>query len=312
VNPRHPASLLVTGASGLLGANLVLAARARGHAVTALYHRRSVRFADVDARPLDLCDEGAVADLFHQVRPHTVVHCAAATAVDWCEDHPEEAHRLNAEAAGAVARGAAAVGARVAYVSTDSVFDGARGGYREDDAPMPVNTYARSKLAGEEEVRAALPGALVLRTNLYGWNAQKKQSLAEWVLGRLEAGEPVPGFTDVSFAPLLVNDLAETILDLLDRGAEGTFHLASSDACTKYEFARGVAEVFGYDPALVHPARSDSAAFRAARPRLTSLDPSRAAAVLGRPMPTVLEGLRRFRTLRDDGYVDNLKACTAD
>jgi dTDP-4-dehydrorhamnose reductase len=210
-----------------------------------------------------------------------------------------------------LARAAARVDAQVAYVSTDSVFDGERGGYTEDDAPAPLNAYARSKLMGEVRVREALPTALLLRTNLYGWNAQPKQSLAEWVLARLEAGAPFPGFGDLVFAPLLANDLAAMILEMLERGMSGTWHLAAADACSKADIARALAEEFGHDPALVVPARSRDAGLFAPRPLNTSLDASRAAAALGRPMPTIREGLNRFRALREGGYVNLLKACTA-
>jgi dTDP-4-dehydrorhamnose reductase len=305
-----PDRVLVTGASGLLGSTVTLLARERGMRVTALYAHHLFHAEGVDVRPLELEDEGALEGVLDEVRPRWVVHCAAATGVDWCEEHPDEALAINAGASGVLARAAARAGAQVAYVSTDSVFDGARGGYTEDDAPAPLNAYARSKLMGEVRVREALPGALLLRTNLYGWNAQPKQSLAEWVLERLEAGAPFPGFTDLVFAPLLANDLAEMILDLLGRGTSGTWHLASADACSKYDFARALAEEFGHDPALVTPARAADSGFRAARPRNTSLDASRAAAALGRPMPTIRQGLRRFRALRDGGYVNLLKACT--
>jgi dTDP-4-dehydrorhamnose reductase len=279
-------------------------------AVTALHGRHPFRAGGIDARPLELADEASIGAVLEEVRPRWVVHCAAATGVDWCEDHPEEADRINAHASGALARAAARVGAQLAYVSTDSVFDGERGGYTEDDAPAPLNAYARSKLRGEDRVREALPGALVLRTNLYGWNAQPKQSLGEWVLGRLEAGAPFPGFGDVVFAPLLANDLAGMILGLLERGAAGTLHLAAADAVSKYAFARALAEEFGHDPDLVTPALAADAAFRAPRPRDTSLVATRAAAALGRDMPTVRQGLRRFRALRDGGYVNLLKSCT--
>lgn len=302
--------LVVTGASGLLGASLCLLARERGLAVTALYGRHPFHAEGIDSRPLELADEAGMDAVLDEARPRWVVHCAAATGVDWCEDHPEDADRINADASGALARAAARVGAKLAYVSTDSVFDGERGGYTEDDEPAPLNAYARSKLRGEHRVREALSGALVLRTNLYGWNAQPKQSLGEWVLGRLEAGTPFPGFADVAFAPLLANDLAEMILGLLERGVAGTLHLAASDAVSKYDFARAIAEEFGHDPGLVTPARAADAAFRAPRPRDTSLAAARAAAALGRSMPTVRQGLGRFRALRDGGYVNLLKSCT--
>jgi dTDP-4-dehydrorhamnose reductase len=193
------------------------------------------------------------------------------------------------------------------YVSTDAVYPGTRGGYGEDDETGPVNEYARSKLRGEDAVRAAGPRHLVVRANLFGWNAQPKQSLAEWVLARLEAGDDVPGFTDVWFNPLEAGTLAETLLDLAAGPRRGTVNAGAADRVSKHDFARTVAEVFGHDPARVRAASAAEVAFRAPRPRDTSMDVSRLAAWLGRTPPTVRAGVERFRRQRDGGFLDRLK-----
>ena len=194
--------ILVTGASGLLGANLVLTALDRGMPVMAVSNRVPFRHPDAESASLDVRDADAVRAVVARVRPDVVVHTAALTDVDACEGDPALAHAVNAHAPGVLARAAAEAGARLVHVSTDAVFDGQRGGYTEADPTSPVNVYARTKLDGERAVLAASPDHLVVRTTLFGWNAQPKKSLAEWVLGRLDAGERVPGFTDAVFAPL--------------------------------------------------------------------------------------------------------------
>ena len=88
---------------------------------------------------------------------------------------------------------------RLLYISTDSVFDGGRGNYSETDTPGPVNAYAKTKLHGEREVLRQNPTALIARVNFYGWNAQEKHSLAEWLLQQFTLGKLVPGFSDVFF-----------------------------------------------------------------------------------------------------------------
>ena len=141
----------------------------------------------------DLGDPMALRNLVTDLRPEWIVHCPAATDVAWCETHPEDAERINAEASGTLASAAAAAGSRLLYVSTDAVFDGSRGPYAESDGTAPCNVYGRTKRKGEDLVQRALPSSLIVRTNLYGWNVQPKQSLAEWVLDRLEAGEKLGG-----------------------------------------------------------------------------------------------------------------------
>lgn len=304
--PGAPA-VLVTGASGLLGPHACLAAAARGMRVTGTVHRNPVSLPGVETVGVDLARAGDVRALLDDVRPDWVLHCAAMTEVDRAEDEPALAARGNVEATALLARAAAAAGAGFVYVSTDAVYPGERGGYAEDDPTGPVNVYARSKLAGEDAVRAAGPRHLVVRANLFGWNARPKQGLAEWVLARLEAGDEVPGFTDVVFNPLEAGTLAETLLDLAAGPHRGTVNAGAADRVSKYGFARAVAEVFGFDPGRVRAASAADVAFRAPRPRDTSMDVSRLAAWLGRTPPTVRAGIERFRRQRDDGSLDRLR-----
>jgi dTDP-4-dehydrorhamnose reductase len=303
--------MLVTGASGLLGANLALQWSEAGVDLTGVYHTHPVRSPGFAACQAELADRAAVQALIRDRAPGWVIHCAAATDVDWCEAHPAGAYRINAEGAGFVAAAARDAGAGLVYISTDAVFDGVRGGYAESDAPAPVNAYAHSKLAGERAVLAAHPAALVVRTNIFGWNARPKRSLAEWALARLEAGEDVPGWTDVVFNPLLANDLADLLLAAMERGLSGVVHFAARNAVSKYAFAQMVARTFGHDADRVRPTSIDDVSFAAPRPRNTTLAVDKACEALGRPMPTVEAGLARFRQLRESGFVNRLKQLVA-
>jgi dTDP-4-dehydrorhamnose reductase len=293
------ARVLVVGASGLLGGELVLSAAGR-HEVTAVAVRTVLHPPEgVEALLADCAEPGVAESLVDRVRPDWIVNCAAAIDADALETDEERADRLNHRLPSALAAAAAASGARLVHVSTDLVFDGvARVPYTEDDEPAPVNVYGRSKLAGERGVLAAAPDSLVARTTIYGWNTVRKQSLAEWFLGRLEAGDGAPGFEDAWFTPINTAHLAEAILELLERGAPGgVVHVAGAECVSKYEFGRRIARTFGYDEALVRPSRLGDHGFVARRTGWACMDSSRAAAFLGRPMPGVDAGLDR---LRDD------------
>ena len=305
-------SVLVTGASGLLGANLVLELAQRGHPVTAVYNRHPIAVDGVRSTLCDFTDCSASHRLLLASAPSLVIHCAAATDVDWCESHPQECLRINAQVPGDLAAGARFAGARFVFISTDAVFDGISGGYGEADPLAPPNAYARSKAAGEVAVLREIPDALVLRVNIYGWNLQPKFSLAEWILARLQGAQVVPGFVDTRFSPVLANDLAEWILRLVGLGCSGIYHVSSSDWCSKYQFAWEIAEIFQLDASLVRESRLDASPLSAPRPRNTWLRSDKLAAVLGRPMPTVRDGLERFRILRDNGFFHRLKAASTE
>jgi dTDP-4-dehydrorhamnose reductase len=247
--------------------------------------------------------------LLGSLRPVSIVHCAAATNVDWCEEHPKEAGKINVDASRFLAEFTHQNDIPFVYISTDAVFDGTRGNYTETDEPFPVNVYARSKLQGEQEVFGQNPKALVARVTLYGWSMRPQPSLAEWIVGQLRAGSYVPGFTDAYFAPLLANDLAELILTMLDRGLSGLYHVVGSERISKYEFARSLARAFGQPMDRVVPTKVGEARLKARRPLDTSLNTHKIAKDLGYSMPDVQSGLCRFRELHENGYRQRLNAC---
>jgi len=293
--------ILVTGASGLLGASLVGVAREQGREVVGVYHRHRVDLAGAALVSVDLTEESEARRVLAEFKPSSIIHCAAATNVDWCQEHREAAQAINVAASGRLAEIAALARTRMLYVSTDSVFDGEAGHYSETDLPGPVNVYAQTKLQGEEAVLALNPLAAIARVNLYGWNRQPKQSLAEWILAQLMLGNVVPGFADVVFCPILADDLARVLLAMLDHQLVGTYHVAGSEQVSKYEFARRTALTFGFDPARVVPARLADASLKAPRPRNTSLNTGKICAALDCSLPDVDAGLLRFAQLQAAG-----------
>ncbi len=284
--------ILITGGAGLLGSHLV-SLFGSAHELRAVYRDHPVMGVP-DQVCFDLADERAeMKTLFAGFRPDCVVHCAAMTKVDYCQEHPREAFAANA---GCVQRMLAVLPCetRFIYVSTDSVFDGSKGGYREDDLPGPLNVYASSKLAGEDYLRKRGGDYLVVRTNFFGINAAVPgTSFVEWILGNLRANKSIPLFTDVVFNPLSAATLAETILRLIDSEVKGILHLGSAGALSKYEFGCRLAGHLGLDVGLIRRASAQDVALAAVRPRNTSLDTGWMRQCLGH-VPTIDEELSRF------------------
>jgi dTDP-4-dehydrorhamnose reductase len=297
--------LLVTGASGLLGLNLCLQVGER-YTVTGSANNQSLRGAPFAFLQADLAEPGAFERLLEQARPDGVVHCAALANIDACEQNPGLSRRLNAELPGEAARACAKRGVRLAHISTDAVFDGVTGQYREEDATNPQSVYARDKLAGEQAVLGEYPGAVVARVNFYGWSLLGQRSLGELFYYNLSAERKMMGFTDVFFCPLLVNDLAEILVEMLEKDLHGLYHVFSSEHQSKYNFGVMLARRFGLDEKLISPVSVKDSGLVARRSPNLIMRTEKLAQALGRPLPGQVEGVSRFYDLHASGYPDRL------
>ena len=229
--------ILVTGAGGQLGHDLVRTCTAAGDEVIAC-----------DSRRLDLSDRDSVAQAITGTAPDVVVNAGAWTAVDDCESDPDRAWRVNALGPRWVADAARRVGAHVVQVSTDYVFDGAKAEpYVEWDDPNPQSAYGRSKLGGEREVD---PSHAVVRT---AWVCGAHgRNMVKTVLGL--ADRPELAFVDDQRGcPTFTADLAAAIRRLAVARLPGTFHVTNQGATTWYGFVRDILELAGHDPDKVRP-----------------------------------------------------------
>ena len=247
---------------------------------------------------MELADlEGAIKTLV-RLRPKNVFVAAAMTDVDGCESHPEQAAIINAEAPGEIAKACASLGARLVHFSTDYVFEGStQGAYREQDLAEPRSAYGRTKLAGERNVLAALPAALLIRTSAnFGWNRlRKKTNAVTWILEKLRRSEPVPLFTDQWVTPSYVPDVARIAFDLLDRDADGTFHVGSKDCRNRLEMGQAVCESFRLPETLLKPIRLADLPLKAPRPRRSCLATAKVQRALKIRVPTFADSLAQMK-----------------
>lgn len=285
--------LFISGISGLLGLNAAMRLRERYH-VSGAYRSHPVVLDGVDAVSQDLLDAEGLLAVCRRVRPDVVIHTAGLTSVDGCERDPEMARRLHEDATRHMLAAAAAVGAGFIHISTDHLFSGAEPLLDENAPPVPLNVYARTKLAAEHLVAGASLDALIVRTNFYGWGTSQRSSLTDWILQALRAGKPREMFTDVFFTPIQINDLVDDLVELWDRGLRGVVNVVGGERLSKFDFGVHVADQFGFDRRLIVPRSVERFPFAAPRPRDMSLASGRAAAALGRPMPDAPAGLARL------------------
>jgi dTDP-4-dehydrorhamnose reductase len=292
---------LVTGASGLLGLNMGLQI---GGSVEMIGQVNRNRLRNVPFKQIvvDLADVHQTRLMMEETHPDVLIHCAAMANVDECEEKPALAQRINAEVPGQLADLCKKFSTHMIHISTDAVFDGMDGPYTENDLPCPINQYALTKLAGEQEVLQNNPDAAVLRVNFFGWSLSGKRSLAEWFVTKLQAGESMQGFVDVQFCPMMVNDLVNVILTTTDLSLSGLYHAVGQDSMTKFAFGYEIARRFGFDHTLIKPVSWHDGDLSAARSPDLRLKTTKLANAIGKMLPGWQEGIERFYQQSQEGY----------
>jgi dTDP-4-dehydrorhamnose reductase len=216
--------VLVTGAGGMLGHDVVRVAEDMRHQVVAL-----------SRDDLDVTDPARVERIITRERPGAVINCAAWTNVDGAEEAEHEASLVNALGAGFVADAAAKAGAKLIYPSTDYVFNGESGPYGESDDADPINAYGRTKLAGERATALVNGQSFIVRTSwLFG---PRSGNFVETMLRLGQGGGPVVVVHDQVGCPTYTGHLAVGLLRLVDSAAYGIHHMAAQGSCSWYEFA---------------------------------------------------------------------------
>lgn len=278
--------ILVTGASSSPGFKILARLRAEGEEALGVYHQHPVEWSvrwDLAKDPVGVLE---------QYKPDAVVHAAALGDVDKCEDDPALCYRVNAAVTREVARWCAKRGARLIYLSTDYVFPGDRGLYKEEDPPRPVNYYGLAKLLGEEAVLAT--GGTVVRVAwIYGLGPGR-QNFGRAVVEKLSRGEEVRAVADQWGSPTLNTLIGEAVAKLLKMDYSGVLH-AAGPRMSRYQFALAIAEAFGLPKELVKPVGMAELSFKAPRPRDSSLDSSKAEKMLGIPLSDIKHALSIFK-----------------
>lgn len=245
--------ILVTGASGQLG-----------YDVERELERRGIEHLGTSSRELDITDREAVEHLMQSYRPDAVIHCAAYTKVDLAEDEPERCWAVNADGTRNLAAACREIGAKLLYISTDYVFPGTgERSYETGDPTGPVNTYGRSKLAGELAVQSLLEKYFIVRISwVFGKNGN---NFVKTMLRLAETKAELSVVCDQIGSPTYTADLAPLLCDMVQTEWYGVYHATNEGTCAWSEFAEAIFELAGRQ-VVVHPIPTSAYPTRAVRP----------------------------------------------
>jgi dTDP-4-dehydrorhamnose reductase len=309
-----PKKILVTGGSGMLGAACCYA-YSKKYKTYFSYNSNAIQIKGCEGFKAELSDSKQVENLFQKIKPDIVIHTAAQTNLELCEEKPEIAERDNVTATANVAEQCRKHGALLIHISTNYVFDGAKGNYKETDKPNPISIYAETKARAENEVTKRLKDYFIVRTSIFGWNiVSSRVNSVTWLLRDLGQGKKIRAIKDQYSSMMLANDLADKLELLFDFSANekyGIYNIATKDKVDRLSLANKVAKLYNLDSGLIEPitfAEFEKLGYwKAKRPKDSSLDCSKFEKEFKTKLPTVDQCLKRFKGLEDNDYLKQFK-----
>jgi dTDP-4-dehydrorhamnose reductase len=288
--------LLITGASGLYGSKIAELAQNKQFQVYSANNQHHV--PNGTPIQLDITNKTQIETVFKDVNPEIVIHAAALTDVDKCEQNRELAWKINVEGTKNIAQAAKISKSFLLYISTDYVFDGEKGNYIETDLPSPISYYGYTKLKAEEHVKKIIPNSCIARTSvIYGASpAVGKINFALWLINKLKNNEQTKVFIDQWNSPTLNTSLAEMTLDAIEQRLTGTYHLSGATRISRYDFATQLAKTFNLNQSLLIPIATKDLKLPAKRPSDSSLNLKKAQQALNNKPMQIVQALEKLKT----------------
>lgn len=289
--------ILLTGGGGFLGGNILRETPPSIEVVSVDVREHSSPNECHSCVALDLTDSEALRGVLTQSGPDVVIHTAAVSDIDYCEAHPDVARAVNVGITADIAAYCSATDTKMIHFSSDSVFDGERGGYAEDDAPAPLHFYGRTKVEGEHIVRGGPQRWNIVRPALIvGLPVSDFGNSFLWrMIKDVREGTAVAFPAEEIRSPVDAVTLSRAVLELAVSGLTGVFHLGGNTRLSRFDMARRICRFLGFSEDLVVPKRPAVATGRAPRPVDVSLNNAKATRELRTPMLSLEEGLLLIR-----------------
>lgn len=266
--------ILIFGGTGLVGSTLINYLK-DVFDIFYTYNENPVIFDNINSQKINLLIErNKISSIIDQYDPDVIINTIAFSSVDFCEINHNLADELHVNVTKDIVKYGSSNNSKVIYLSTDAVFEGkSNKKYTEDDFPNPINYYGITKLNAEKIVLEKSCNVVLRTAVIYGWHP--KSRFTNWILSNLQNNKFVDPFIDQFNTPTLVDDLAKSIFQIIERDVSGLFHAAGKTCINRYDFAIKLAKYFGYDEKLVFPVTSKEKKQEAPRPNNTCLDSSK-------------------------------------
>jgi len=278
--------ILIIGASGFLGSKFY-EKFSQNYKVVGTYLKNkqdNLYFCDITKKDLDI---------FKETKPDIVIHVVGVTKLDTCETNKDLAYKINVEGTENIIKGCKLNNSKIIYLSTDFVFDGKKGNYKEEDETNPLSYYAKTKIKSEELVKNSGLDYIIARVAvLYGTKQNNK--FVSWCMDQLRNQEYVTPVADHIRTPTLVDDVAEALNTLILKNKNGTYHIAGSEKLSAFSMGVRIAEVFNFNKKYLKPITSHRFQQIAPRPKDSSLNIGKLQKE-GIMMSSFVEGLNKIK-----------------
>lgn len=293
-------TLLITGASGFLGWNICQKAKS-DWTIFGTFYLHSTNIADVALVQIDLTIFNDLKKLFRETKPAAVIHAAALSDPNFCQENPDSSYRINTEAAINIAGLCSDLNIPCLFISSDLVFDGLNPPYSEEDEPSPLNVYGEHKLMAEIGMKNRCASVVICRMPLmFGRSGPTASSFLQPLLRQMKLGIEINLFVDEFRTPLSGTNAVEGIMIALERLPD-TIHLGGLERISRYEFGKLVMDVFNFRNAKLNPCRQKEIQLAAPRPRDVSLTNAKAMQMGFQPDP-IKASLERLKAEANKKY----------
>ena len=282
---------LVTGSAGLVGQQVVKYL-SKSNQVFSCYNESKPEYGD--SVKMDLKNYEMISSVLTEIKPDVVIHLGAMTGVDLCEKEKTSASEINTKATEIIAKECSKLNSFLVYVSTDYVFDGNFGMYKEDDVTNPLGFYGKSKLEGEKAVQNFSTNWCIARTSTpFGLHPTKK-SFPMWVIENLQKQKQIDVLIDQFTSPTYIPNLSRMLIEISERRITGIIHTAGASKISRYQMASMVSDKLNLDGTLLKQISMNKMKWVAQRPKDSSLDVSRASSILNEKPQKIDQSLNLF------------------
>jgi dTDP-4-dehydrorhamnose reductase len=298
--------ILFTGGAGLLALNWAFAT-AKNYDVVLGLHKKSISVAGFTTVFIDMETVSGFGSVLRNIQPDIVIHCAGLANVEACEADPGLAYHANVQLSANVANACKQQGVQLVYISTDHLFDGHTPLVTEDEIPAPVNEYGKTKLGGERKTLEISADFLAIRTNFYGWGPSYRRSFSDMIIDNLGKQKIVTLFNDFYYTPIVIEELAETVMELLAKKGNGIFNVTGDERISKFEFGIRLANRFGLNIDHIKNSSFTERKDLVKRPADLSLSNKKVSAFLQRGIGCINDNIEKLYRQQKSGQFETMR-----